>query len=95
MKIAILGDVHGSVQHVRAAMKTASKVGAAIFTQVGDLAVEWPGPKKNLLADQIQKLCEELQLPFLFIRGNHDNWDALNSLKPLPGEVFCRLRPQI
>lgn len=95
MKIAILSDVHGDIQWTRAAMRTAKKSSAQLLCQVGDLGICWPGPKKNFLADQIQKLCEELQLSFLFIRGNHENIDALNSLKPLAGEVFCRLRPQV
>lgn len=51
--------------------------------------------RPNQLADRVNQLAERLDLPLLFVRGNHYNWQALSKLQPLPGEVFCRLREHV
>lgn len=95
MKIALLGDVHGEPGWALACLRTAKSSGAELSIVVGDLGIPWPGPGRQKQLDRLARECERLNLDFLWIRGNHDDWDSLSTLKPEPGEGFARMRERL
>lgn len=92
MRIAFLGDVHGCVRHAAAAVRT---LDVDLAIQVGDLGAypsysDLPAEDRefvdtNPAQGDIFRLLDgsltlDLDVPILFVTGNHDNADWLRSL---------------
>lgn len=90
-KLAISGDWHGDLGWAIACLKTAKEADASLLTQLGDTALEWPGAEKTRMADRLNRAAAETGIPIAFIRGNHDNVDALFPLEHEP-EGYAKLR---
>lgn len=110
MQIAFLGDVHGCVQH---AVKAVRALGVDQAIQVGDLGAyrsyaDLPAEDREFVdanpaqGDIFRLLAGSLRLdldqPILFVTGNHDDAEWLNSLHtgtnivPIdPLGIFCHV----
>lgn len=71
--IALLGDIHGSVEALLSGARSAHKSGATLLIQVGDFGV-YPS--------YFDALCEAADLspiPIYFIDGNHEHYPMVRS----------------
>lgn len=74
MKILVLGDTHGSINHLRLACGEAVTQGCNRIVQVGDWGYLWPGSDK---LGRVTELLVEHGLQMYFLDGNHDNHELL------------------
>lgn len=87
-KIAWLGDLHCNYKSAQKAVRQASKQGADVIIQVGDFAYNFPDGYLNTIETE----CERFGILFLFIDGNHDNFDWLYD-QPVDEDGTRKLRP--
>lgn len=83
MRILLLGDTHGSVDHIRFAVKKAIAQDCEQIIQLGDFGY-FPGTPET------DKFLEEIsspKIPIYFIDGNHDNHWMLNHKAENPVEI--------
>lgn len=74
-----VGDLHGNVNALRKVDEIATARNIDSIYQVGDMGVYWPDdPIKTLRYFTVER---ESGIPFFFILGNHDNYDAFNRLR--------------
>lgn len=80
MRIVFAGDIHGNNDHLEWVMTEAAARGADLVYSVGDFGY-WPhyasGQDFLRLA---YDLADELDLPLLWIPGNHENWNRIDDL---------------
>lgn len=100
MKILVAGDTHGNYQHVRDVFAHACRVDADKIFQVGDCGVGFKFSQfkgRNGLVEcwwlkKISDLVEESGVPWVFIPGNHDNYDYLDrvtaDMEPEPDGTY-------
>ena len=69
MRVAILGDIHGSTNYLDWALEHALSAGAEMMIQVGDFGFDFKDGFLSALAD----ITDKHQIPLLAIRGNHDD----------------------
>lgn len=78
MKLLLVGDVHGDTQFIQSVYGRAKRTGIDRIIQLGDLGWAWPGSRAGT-AKTIMRGYREFEIPFWFLAGNHDNYDALPS----------------
>lgn len=47
---------------------------------VGDLGLDWPGPKRGRFEARLNRLLVEKDMRLIVSGGNHDNWDTIMKL---------------
>lgn len=73
----ILGDTHGSVGAVRAAVAAAVANGCRLILQLGDFGY-WPHTVKGRqFLVEVQQICEDHGVELWWVDGNHENHDEL------------------
>ncbi|MBI2102907.1 metallophosphoesterase [Candidatus Woesearchaeota archaeon] len=98
VKIAIAGDVHG---HFDILFAKAADLGADVILQVGDTGI-FPDPSQVDAATRRHGACQEF-LPYLqggkpvpiptwVIKGNHEDFEYLDSVKAKGGLIVPNLR---
>ena len=89
-----IGDTHMDsewwVDHI---FPLAKRNQADLLFQLGDFGV-WPGLKGVKYLDLLENKLSELDLPLLFIDGNHEDFDQLEKLIPNPNGL-SPIRPHI
>lgn len=75
-RLLLLGDTHGDVASVVAALRAAADVGAAAVVQVGDFGL-WPGGAGSRFLEVIDSAAAAAGVPVLVVPGNHDDYDLL------------------
>lgn len=78
-RIALVGDLHGNVSAADAALRWAAEQGADVVVQVGDFGFGFDTTQhEGSFLPRLCRLTRELELPLLWLGGNHDNWDAID-----------------
>jgi len=78
--IVLAGDWHGDVGRGLDAIRTAAENGARTIVHVGDLGVDFPGPKRGRFEARLGRLLVEKNVRLILSPGNHDNWSTLLKL---------------
>jgi len=92
--LAMSGDWHGELGWGIAVLRAAKDEGASLLVQTGDFGFSWPGLDRVRAVDKLNKAAENIGLPVLFVRGNHDNAPDFFKLQPEP-EGYAKLREWI
>jgi Icc-related predicted phosphoesterase len=81
MRILFAGDWHGNMQHAALSYEAASASGCDVLFQLGDFGywphVEWGADFITMVGD----FAFDTGIRTFFIDGNHDNHDALRTLR--------------
>lgn len=91
--LVFLGDTHGNVRFVLAALEVFKRAGVTTVIQVGDFGV-WPGRGGAFFLDKTDLMLEELGMTLIFCDGNHEDFDQLEAI-PVDEDGFRRVRPNI
>lgn len=70
--LAVFGDWHGDLGWSIDAVKAAAREGARTAVSVGDVGLDWPGPKRNRWEQRMNALLVELGVTLVVSPGNHD-----------------------
>ena len=93
-RVLFVGDVHGDIGFVSATIRTAVRHSVDAIVQVGDFGV-WDHTVKGVaFLDQVDASLEAINVPLVFVEGNHDNHDSLQE-RPIEANGFRKLRPTI
>lgn len=91
LKYAILGDVHGNLEAMKAVLEDAGKAGAGAYLCVGDLVGYNANPAECI------DMARERNL--ITVRGNHDHYacfnESLDDFHPLAANVIDWTRRQL
>lgn len=79
-RVAVVGDWHGNTPWINELLPYLARRGYTHVLHVGDFGVSGPGYHETAFAKTLQTLTERHKITVLFIRGNHDNPDYLDSL---------------
>lgn len=85
MKLLVLGDTHADTVFTRSAVEMAAQLGCSRIVQVGDFGF-WPsfsGGQEFL--SRIRKGLHKHQIELSFVRGNHEDHEALDHLDQCHG----------
>lgn len=98
VRIAIAGDVHG---HFDLLFAKAADLGADVILQVGDTGI-FPDQSRLDVATRRRGACQEflpyiqgdkpIPIPTWVIKGNHEDFDFLDSVRASGGEIVPNLR---
>jgi predicted phosphodiesterase len=87
-RLAVLGDTHGDTDFaLRALAYARHDRGADVVLQLGDFGFTWP---ESPFAAGVSALACDLDMPVLWVDGNHENHDALDAI---PIDPATGLRP--
>lgn len=75
--VVVCGDWHGNTGAALQAIKQAASTGADVIVQAGDFGYGWDRGK---YLRKVSAEAERLQVPVLFVDGNHENFDRLLKL---------------
>ncbi|HEX9087412.1 MAG TPA: metallophosphoesterase [Arthrobacter sp.] len=78
--IGVCGDWHGSVGFSLDAVRAAAKNGVRTMVHVGDMGLDFPGPKRGRYEARLNRLLVEKGVTLIVSPGNHDNWDTILKL---------------
>lgn len=92
-KIHITGDIHGEIERLTSYDKTKPN---DIVIVAGDFGVIW-GASTDQKLNILQKDAEQKKILYLFIDGNHENFNKLNSYPEIMlfGAKAGQIRPSI
>ncbi|MCO4263728.1 metallophosphoesterase [Pseudarthrobacter sp. MDT3-26] len=76
--LAVFGDWHGDLGWSINAVKAAAREGAKTMVSVGDVGLDWPGPKRNRWEQRMNALLMELGATLIVSPGNHDNTSRID-----------------
>lgn len=74
-RIALIGDLHGRASAAELALRWAAEHGADVAVQLGDFGYGWG----EAFYPRTLRLTRELDLPLLWLPGNHENFDQLDA----------------
>lgn len=78
----MLGDTHGSSWTAARAVRDAVAHGARHIVQVGDFGY-WPHKRDGIrFLDEVNAAATEAGVQFVWLDGNHENFDALEGMVP-------------
>lgn len=78
--ICVVGDLHGNTLRAKKAIQFAAEKGCSAVIQLGDFGL-WPGPKGKRYLETVFDTTAECKMRFLWIAGNHENWDEIDKWK--------------
>ncbi len=81
MKVALLGDMHGSESWINRAIDQFASLGLTTIIQVGDLSV-WPGKQVADMWDRVNAKLTRFTMTMLVAPGNHEDYGQLQALTP-------------
>lgn len=84
-RVLFAGDIHGNTEHAKWLFKHASINEVTHIISVGDFGYWVHLPRGERFVSTIAQLAEDAQIKFLWIDGNHENHDILNSLTDIYG----------
>lgn len=90
-RVAVAGDWHGNYNYVPRALNYAYKQGAEVVVHVGDFGY-WREPDGYL--DMVERFCQTHNMIVMFVDGNHENHDLLNSV-PIDEDGVRRIRDHL
>ncbi|HWK21141.1 MAG TPA: metallophosphoesterase family protein [Microbacteriaceae bacterium] len=76
-RIALLGDVHGDLDHLRIALDVLHERGIRAVIQLGDFGLLWPRTAWERHAQRITRRLAELGQALFFADGNHEDFERL------------------
>ncbi len=79
-RVLLLGDTHGSEQWIARAARVADDLGLDGIVQVGDFGYLPRDGWHQRFLDTAERLLADVGTPLWFLRGNHDDADALERL---------------
>ena len=87
MRCLIAGDVHGDVNNIQSIFNYACEMKCERIFQVGDLGYGFPN---DLTGKYISQEYAKTNIPFYFVKGNHDNHELLkfNQIEELSEGFF-------
>lgn len=94
-RVALLGDVHGDLQHLILGGRSARALSASVLIQLGDAALVWPGENWGRTLDKLSRRLAGLDVTLYLVEGNHDWIPKLHAEFPLDSDDLRRLRPNI
>jgi hypothetical protein len=94
-RVALLGDVHGDLQHLTLAIRSARALSAPVLIQLGDAALIWPGESWNRTLDKISRRLAASDVYLYLVEGNHDWIPKLREEFPLGANGHRQLRANI
>ncbi|WP_403025216.1 metallophosphoesterase [Salinibacterium sp. GXW1014] len=92
--IGFIGDVHGDMQHLLAAMNIMWNHGVQVLVVLGDFGMVWPGRNWSAELDKINRRLSVRGQTLYFIDGNHEDFDALYKF-PLGDDGLRTLRQKV
>lgn len=92
-RVLMLGDSHGSISMVTAAIEQAAAADANIVVSVGDFGI-WPERRGREFLDAVEAAAERRSIPVIVVPGNHDDWNQVDAC-PTDDDGFKRLRPHV
>jgi hypothetical protein len=93
-RVALVGDLHGDLQHLLLAAATAWARGASELIALGDWGFIWPGEPWNRALDKISKRLASRGMTMYVVDGNHEWHPALNSFA-VDDDGLRRLRQNV
>lgn len=76
-RVLVVGDVHMHLDWFWQLAKAADETGCQAIVQLGDLGYLPATREGHGLLNELQRMLAALDLPLLFVDGNHDDHDAL------------------
>lgn len=95
MRLFILGDTHGNDKFVQYAVEKAYDLDCTHIVQIGDLGFLPHRPTTDdysLNLDALSAQCQDLDIQFFWIDGNHDNIDLIPPHTP---DNFLHIRNNV
>lgn len=78
--LGVVGDWHGDLGFSLKAVKSAAREGVSILISVGDVGLDWPGPKRNRYEQRLNRALIEHGVTLVASPGNHDCLSNINLL---------------
>lgn len=98
MQILMVGDIHGDLSFAVRACHVAKELGISQIIQLGDFGI-WDHTEKGVyFLDELDKHSEDVNVSWLFVPGNHENYDSLEEHAlndPTTAEDFVVIRDRI
>lgn len=96
-RVLIAGDTHGDRNWVRSLCRTARRHGTPVVLVVGDFGYDIAIRQDLTFLDDCERHAADNEVVVTFIRGNHDNADALDGLDELtdPDTGLVWIRPRL
>lgn len=80
--ITFVGDTHGQLDDIGAALEAAADHGSDRVVQVGDFGIGLTSTPVGKWLATLDRLCANYEIDqFVFIAGNHENWDLLDTYR--------------
>ena len=89
-RVALLGDVHGSIPWTLRILTVVRERGADVVLQLGDYGFWTDGPSTRKFLRRVEQRLTDLDLPLFWLDGNHEDHRRLNAL---PVDDVTGLRP--
>lgn len=93
-RIMALGDSHGNIAFMRAALQLAAQNECDAIHVVGDFGIWTHVPAGVRFLDDVDELAQQLDILVTFNDGNHCHFDHLYAI-PVSGDGWRRVRPHI
>lgn len=94
--VCVVGDVHGTKQHLSSAIDLAVDLAAGAIVQVGDFWLsDRHGAQHRSKEAEFMWEAHESPVPVVVLDGNHEDWPALSryAQTPIAQEVIATRRP--
>lgn len=88
------GDFHGEHAWARHVLKAAGRAGSHAVVQVGDFGV-YPDRGGVHFLNEVNRWAQQLGIPVLFVDGNHEDFDFLESFPIDDASGLRALRPWV
>ncbi|SEB74922.1 Calcineurin-like phosphoesterase superfamily domain-containing protein [Paramicrobacterium humi] len=86
-KIGLLGDVHGDLRHVFAAISMLRAKGVSVIVQLGDFGFIWNHSQANLSLSRLEDHLNGRDQTMYFVDGNHENFHLLTARPVSPDGI--------
>lgn len=99
-KTMLLGDTHGNTAFAQRAVEIARALNCTRILQLGDFGYwEHLGPNGVSFLRKLNKTCEQQEVDFFWIDGNHENhpllWERYKPENEVEGKTFWPIRSRI
>jgi predicted phosphodiesterase len=95
MKLGLLGDLHGDLEHLLIVARTMWARGVDVIIQTGDFGFTWGSDNYRRDLDKISRRLRSRGQTLYWVDGNHEDFDVLYNKFPVDPDGLRRLRPNI
>lgn len=92
-QVTFAGDFHGQAKWSRHVLGAARRAGSQAVVQLGDFGL-WSGTAGERYLDEVNAHAARLEMPVLWIDGNHEDFDLLETF-PLGPDGLRVIRPWV